>query len=72
MILRFAPSGTVRLEQASFTCHTRPLSEVEEAYELDPIRDLRPVCSNHAIVHRRVPAFTTDEVHAFLKVHQAE
>jgi len=48
--------------------HTRPLSEAEEAYELDPIRDLRPLCPNcHAIVHRRVPAFTVEEVRSFLK-----
>lgn len=48
--------------------HVRPLSEAEEGYELDPIRDLRPVCPNcHAMVHRRVPAFTIEEIRALLK-----
>lgn len=37
--------------------HLRPLSEVGTAYELDPVRDLRPVCPNcHAMLHRRTPA----------------
>lgn len=37
--------------------HLRPLSEIGAAYELDPVRDLRPVCPNsHAMLHRRIPA----------------
>lgn len=32
--------------------HIKPLSEVGEEYEVDPIADLRPVCANcHAIIH---------------------
>jgi 5-methylcytosine-specific restriction protein A len=48
--------------------HVRPLSEIGEEYEVDPIQDLRPVCPNcHAMLHRRVPAYSIDEVRAFLR-----
>lgn len=34
--------------------HVVPLSELGPGYELDPIRDLRPVCPNcHAMLHRQ-------------------
>lgn len=43
--------------------HLRPLSEIAEQYEIDPIRDLRPVCPNcHAVIHLRVPPYTIEEV----------
>lgn len=48
--------------------HLRPLSEVRAEYVVDPIADLRPVCANcHAILHRRTPAYTIEEVRAFVK-----
>lgn len=51
--------------------HLRQLSEIGGEYQMDPIRDLRPVCPNcHAIIHRRKPAYTLEEVEAFL--HQAK
>jgi 5-methylcytosine-specific restriction enzyme A len=32
--------------------HVKPLSEIGEEYEVDPVADLRPVCANcHAIIH---------------------
>lgn len=47
--------------------HLRPLSEIGGEYEVDPVNDLRPVCANcHAVLHRRVPAFSIEEVRAFL------
>jgi predicted HNH restriction endonuclease len=47
--------------------HLRPLSELGGEYEINPDEDLRPVCPNcHAVLHRRVPAFSIDEVRAFL------
>ncbi len=46
--------------------HLKPLAEIGTIYSLDPIRDLRPVCPNcHAIIHRRDPAYTFDQVKAF-------
>lgn len=43
--------------------HLKPLSEIRAEYELDPIRDLVPVCANcHAIIHCRTPALTIEEL----------
>lgn len=49
--------------------HLVPLSEISERYIVDPIQDLRPVCPNcHAIIHRRKPAYTIEEVKKVLKI----
>lgn len=48
--------------------HLRPLSEINEQYAVDPIRDLRPGCPNcHTIIHRRHPPYTIEEVQAMLQ-----
>lgn len=48
--------------------HLRPLSEIGSEYVVDPIEDLRPVCPNcHAVLHRRIPAYSIQEVRAFLR-----
>jgi predicted HNH restriction endonuclease len=48
--------------------HIRPISQIGRRYRLDPIRDLRPVCPNcHAVIHRREPPFSIDEVKQMLK-----
>lgn len=48
--------------------HLIPLSAINSEYEINPITDLRPVCHNcHAIIHRRNPCYTIEEVHSFLK-----
>lgn len=47
--------------------HLRPLSEIGAEYVVDPVKDLRPVCPNcHAVLHRRIPAYSIEEVKAFL------
>ena len=47
--------------------HLKPLTEIGEQYEVDPISDMRPVCPNcHLIIHRRRPAYNIDEVKRFL------
>ena len=47
--------------------HLKPLSSIGAEYEVDPIRDLRPVCPNcHAVLHRREPPYSLDEVREFL------
>ena len=51
--------------------HLKPLSELQEGYKVDPIEDLRPVCPNcHAVIHRRKPPYTTEEVKDFLERHK--
>lgn len=47
--------------------HLRPLSEIGEEYEIDPVKDLRPVCPNcHAVLHLRKTAFSIEEVRDFI------
>jgi len=47
--------------------HLRPLSEVGGAHQVDPVKDLRPVCPNcHAVLHHRVPAYSIQDVRGFL------
>nr|WP_315488345.1 DUF3427 domain-containing protein [uncultured Rhodoferax sp.] len=48
--------------------HLRPLAEIGERYELNPVTDLRPVCPNcHAMLHRRKPALSIDELSQMLR-----
>jgi hypothetical protein len=48
--------------------HLKELSTVGPGYEVDPIEDLRPVCPNcHAMLHKRRPAFTPDELRRILR-----
>lgn len=43
--------------------HLRPLSKIRAEYEVDPIRDLRPVCPNcHAVIHHGGKHRTIKEV----------
>ena len=52
--------------------HLRPLSDIGGEYEIDPIKDLRPVCPNcHAVIHSRKPPFSVDEVKAMLMQTEA-
>jgi hypothetical protein len=47
--------------------HLRSLAEIGEEYVIDPEEDLRPVCPNcHAVLHLRTPAYSIEEVTAFL------
>ena len=48
--------------------HSKPLADIGERYEVDPIIDLLPVCPNcHVIIHRRNPPYSIEEVQAMLK-----
>lgn len=48
--------------------HLKPLSEIQEEYEVDPIADLRPVCPNcHAMIHLGAKARSIEEVKSWLK-----
>ena len=48
--------------------HLQAVSAINEEYELDPINDLRPVCPNcHAIMHRRNPPYTLEEMERILQ-----
>jgi 5-methylcytosine-specific restriction endonuclease McrA len=48
--------------------HVVPIARVRKQYRLNPINDLRPVCPNcHAVIHRREPPFSIDEVKQMLR-----
>lgn len=48
--------------------HLKQISEIGKTYQVDPIQDLQPVCPNcHAIIHKRVPPYTIEEVKRFLQ-----
>lgn len=48
--------------------HITPLSEIGNQYEVDPIKDLRPVCPNcHAVIHSRNPPLSIRQVKKLLK-----
>ncbi|HNK62867.1 MAG TPA: HNH endonuclease [Anaerolineales bacterium] len=48
--------------------HLKPLSEIGQGYEIDPIQDMIPICPNcHAIIHRQNPPYTPSEVKEFLQ-----
>lgn len=47
--------------------HVKPLAEIKETYEVNPIKDLIPLCANcHAMIHRVSPALLLDELKAEL------
>ena len=48
--------------------HIKPLHEIASNYEVDPIRDLRPVCPNcHSVIHSRRPPYEIEELREILK-----
>jgi 5-methylcytosine-specific restriction protein A len=48
--------------------HINQISEIGGEYEIDPIKDLIPVCPNcHSMIHSKRPAFTIDEINEIRK-----
>lgn len=48
--------------------HLVPMAERHQSYEVDPVSHLRPVCPNcHAVIHRRTPPYTIDDVKQMLR-----
>lgn len=51
--------------------HIIPLSEIGKEYELNPVKDLIPVCPNcHAIIHKTHPALTVEQLREHLAINQ--
>jgi 5-methylcytosine-specific restriction protein A len=43
--------------------HLKQLADIGEEYQIDPIKDLRPVCSNcHRMLHKERPPFSIEEL----------
>ena len=48
--------------------HLKPNSEIQKNHPVKPKKDLIPVCPNcHAVIHRRKPPYTIEEVKSFLE-----
>ncbi len=48
--------------------HLLPLKQIKKTYVVNPVEHLRPVCPNcHAMIHRREPMLSIDELRAMLK-----
>jgi 5-methylcytosine-specific restriction protein A len=46
--------------------HLMPISEIGKTYEIDPIKDLRPVCPNcHSMLHRNKDTLTIAELKTY-------
>jgi len=47
--------------------HLVPLSAIGIEYQIDPIKDLRPVCPNcHSVIHRDAPALSVEQARALM------
>jgi len=47
--------------------HIIPIGKLKKEYEVDPIKDLIPICPNcHAIIHRTQPVITIEELRKHL------
>jgi hypothetical protein len=52
--------------------HLVPLSTIRQAYVLNPVADLRPVCPNcHAVIHLKDPPYRVDEVRLMLRMSES-
>ena len=48
--------------------HEVPLANIKQEYEVDPIKDLKPLCPNcHAIIHRTHPPLAVDKLIKILR-----
>lgn len=48
--------------------HLTPISDIGCSYQIDPIRDLRPVCPNcHAMLHKLNPPLEIEELQRIIK-----
>ena len=48
--------------------HIIPLAKIRKNYQVDPIKDLIPLCANcHAMIHRTTPALSTEKLKEIIK-----
>lgn len=53
--------------------HIMPLADAGGAHQVNPAVDLIPVCPNcHAIIHRRTPCYSIEEMRVFLAANQED
>lgn len=50
--------------------HLKPLASIKIGYQVDPMKDLRPVCPNcHSMLHRRMPPYSIDELASLVNMN---
>lgn len=48
--------------------HLNPISKFNSIYEIDPVKDLRPVCPNcHAMLHKENPPFAIEKLQSIIQ-----
>ncbi|WP_199900042.1 HNH endonuclease [Rhodopseudomonas sp. B29] len=53
--------------------HLKPLNEIGEEYEVDPVKDMRPVCLNcHAMLHKSNSLSSIEELQALVLKNRRE
>jgi hypothetical protein len=53
--------------------HLKEISSIAENYEVDPKKDLIPVCPNcHAMLHKKKPAYTINEMKKILNKNKSD
>lgn len=53
--------------------HLKPVSQIGDTYEVDPINDLRPVCPNcHAMLHRQEETLSIEELKSIVATNMSE
>jgi 5-methylcytosine-specific restriction protein A len=51
--------------------HLTPVAQIGKTYQVDPIKDLIPVCPNcHSIIHKKEPPYSIEEMKKMLKKEQ--
>ncbi|NDG72344.1 MAG: HNH endonuclease [Proteobacteria bacterium] len=53
--------------------HLRPLADIGEEYEVNPVTDLIPLCPNcHAMIHRKNPPYSPQELAVSLRAENSD
>jgi 5-methylcytosine-specific restriction protein A len=48
--------------------HLTAISQTKAAHDINPIRDMRPVCPNcHAMIHQRKPPYALEEIEELIR-----
>lgn len=52
--------------------HLTPISQIGAEYEIEPVKDLRPVCPNcHAMLHKKEPPSSIDELKSIINSNRS-
>jgi 5-methylcytosine-specific restriction protein A len=53
--------------------HLKPIADIGQNYDIDPVRDLRPVCANcHRMLHRQKPPLAIEDLRTCLQDAERE